>query len=565
MPGIPGKPQNAALSTTTSIFARHRHIWSGGATLIALLIAAPILTIVSFLFSPATEVWQHLVDTVLTDYIYHSIILMLSVGFCSIIIGTGTAWLTTLCEFPGRRILQWALLLPLSAPAYIIAFTYAGMLDPAGPIQSLLRSSLGLSFGEYWFPEIRSLWGAAFILTLVLYPYVYLLTRAAFLEQSICVLEVSRSLGCGPWRCFTRVALPLARPAIVAGLVLVSMETLADYGTVQFFGVPTFTTGIFRTWFGLGDISAAAQLAILLMLFIAALIIVERLSRKGARYHHTSNRYSELPRYQLKGWAAAGALTACLLPLAFGFILPGLQLLWWSIKSSNSLSDPHFYLLLWNSVWLAAVAALIVLAAALFLSYAQRLHPKLSVHIPVRIATMGYAVPGTVIAVGVVILSGWLDRPLASALKQCCGIQTGLLISGGFIALLFAYLVRFLSLSVQTLEAGLNKIKPSTDEAARAFGRTPWQIIRQIHMPMMRGTVLTAVLMVFIDVLKELPATLVMRPFNFNTLAVRAYELASDERLVEASTTGLAIVLAGLIPVIILSRAIGLSRPGSSK
>ena len=540
-------------------------LWSVGSSSIALFIAAPILTIASFLFAPATDIWQHLVSTVLADYVIHSLILMLCVGTCSVVIGVSTAWLTTLCDFPGRKILQWALLLPLSAPAYIIAFTYAGMLDPVGPLQTLLRSSFNWQYGEYWFPEIRSLGGAIFILTLVLYPYVYLLTRAAFLEQSVCVLEVSRTLGCGPWRSFRRVALPLARPAIVAGLILVSMETLADYGTVHFFGVPTFTTGIFRTWFGLGDISAAAQLAMLLMSFIAILIIFERLTRKQARYHHTSNRYSELPRYRLRGWASISALLACLLPLSLGFILPGLQLAWWSFHASTTLSDSHFYLLLWNSVWLAAVAAVVILATALFLAYAQRMRPKPSVNIPVRISSMGYAVPGTVIAVGVVILSGWFDQTYSELLQLCCAYNPGLILSGGFIALIFAYLVRFLSVSLQTLEAGLNKIKPSMDEAARAYGRSPLQVIRQIHMPIMRGTILTAVLLVFIDVLKELPATLVMRPFNFNTLAVRAYELAGDERLIEASTTGLAIVLAGLIPVIMLSKAIGHSRPGSRK
>ena len=556
------------MANTLGITARRnsqrRLIWNIGSVCIALIVIGPILTVASFLFAPATDIWRHLVATVLSDYIVNSLILMFAVGACSVTIGTGTAWLTTLCEFPGRKVLQWALLLPMSAPAYIIAFTYAGMLDPAGSIQTLLRTGFAWQYGEYWFPEIRSLWGAVFVLSLVLYPYVYLLARAAFLEQSVCVLEVSRTLGCGPLRSFTHVALPLARPAIVAGLVLVSMETLADYGTVHYFGVPTFTTGIFRSWFGLGDVSAAAQLATMLMSFIALLIVFERLLRGRARFHHTSNRYSELPRYRLRAWRALGALLCCLIPLSFGFLIPGLQLIWWAIQAAPNLLELDFYVLFWNTVSLAAVAAIIISLVALFLAYAQRLQPQAYVVIPARIATLGYAVPGTVIAVGVVILCGWLDNTVADFLTRCCAYDTGLLLSGGFAALLFAYLVRFLSVSLQTLEAGLSKIKPSMDEAAQTFGRSPLQIVREVHVPIMRGTVLTAILLVFIDVLKELPATLVMRPFNFNTLAVRAYELANEEQLIEASTSGLAIVLAGLVPVIILSQTIAHSRPGST-
>ncbi|HEX7026195.1 MAG TPA: iron ABC transporter permease [Gammaproteobacteria bacterium] len=536
--------------------------WSLAVSLLAVLLALPTLTIVSFVFVPAGEIWHHLADTVLKDYVVNSVTLLLGVGVLSMIIGVCTAWLTTLCEFPGRRVLQWALLLPLSAPAYIVAFTYSGMLDSSGPVQSLLRNVTGWSLGDYWFPEIHSLPGAVFILGLVLYPYVYMLARAAFLEQSVCVLEVSRTLGCGPWRSFLTIALPLARPAIVAGLTLVAMETLADYGSVQYLGVSTFTTGIFRTWFGLGDASAAAQLAAVLLGFIFVLVVLERLSRRRARYDHTSNKYSRLPRSRLKGGRGVAAMLFCLLPLTLGFLLPAGQLLLWALQTWHLALDFHFLLLLWNSLWLASVTAMIAITLAVFLAYAQRLNPQASVSIPVRLTGMGYAVPGTVLAVGMMILAGWLDNRVIGWLESCCNLNPGLLLSGTFIALIFTYLARFLSVSLNSAEAGFAKIKPSLDDAARVLGSSPGQIIRRIHLPVMRGTLITAGLLVFVDVLKELPATLVLRPFNFNTLAVRAYELAIDERLAEAASAGLAIVLAGLIPVILLSRSISRSRPG---
>jgi iron(III) transport system permease protein len=482
-------------------------------------------------------------------------VLAAGVAVLSLVIGVATAWLTSMCEFSGRPLLQWALLLPLAAPAYIIGFTYAGLLGPAGPAQEWLRLYTGLNYGSYWFPDIRSLPGAVFILALVLYPYVYMLSRAAFLAQSVCVLEVSRTLGCGPWRSFFSVALPLARPAIVAGLTLVAMETLADYGTVQYLGVSTFTTGIFRTWLGMNNVSAAAQLASVLLGFIALLIWIERLSRNRARYHHTSNRYSQLPRYRLRGWRNLCALAVCALPLLLGFIVPVTQLLSWTLQTWSKNVNQDFYILLWNSLWLASVAALLAIGIALFLGYAQRLHGSAVIRKLTGVAALGYAVPGTVIALGVVILAGWLDHR---------HFIPGWFISGSFMALIFAYLVRFLSISLQSIEAGLSKVKPSMDDAARALGHGPLAVLSKIHFPLIRGSVLTALILVFVDIMKELPATLVLRPFNFNTLAVRAYEIASTERLPDAAAAGLAIVLAGIIPVIILSRSISTARPGIS-
>lgn len=533
--------------------------WSLSIISVALLLALPVLTVFSFVFQPAGEVWQHLAQTVLSDYISNSLWLMLGVGAGALLLGVSTAWLTGMCDFPGRKLFEWALLLPLAMPAYIIAYTYTGLLDFAGPVQTALRDGFGWQYGDYWFPDIRSLGGAITMFSLVLYPYVYLLARAAFLEQSVCVLEVSRSLGNGPWRTFFRVALPLARPAIIAGLSLVLMETLADYGTVQYFGVDTFTTGIFRTWSGLGDDAAAAQLAALLMSFVFMLIILERWSRRQAKYHHTSNRYGLLPRYQLKGWRGGLAFLACALPLLLGFLLPGGQQLAWALQTADKMLDADFFTLVWNSLLLAFSASLLALLLALFMAYGKRMQPGWGVLLAVRLAGMGYAVPGTVIAVGIIIPFGVLDNSLNA------WFGTGLLFSGTLFALLFAYMVRFLAVSMQTVEAGLDKIKPSMEEAARSLGYKPRELPRRIHIPMLRGSLLTALLLVFVDVMKELPATLILRPFNFNTLAVRAYELASDERLADSSTASIAIVLAGIIPVILLSLTIAHSRQRDDK
>lgn len=555
----------SAIRQFGSIYLRWPSPWTAAATLTALVVITPILTVLGYLFHPGTGTWQHLADTVLGDYIRNSLLLMAGVAVGAGSIGITTAWLTSMYRFPGRRLFVWALLLPLAFPAYILAYTYTGMLEPAGPVQGWIRATFGLRYGDYWFPEIRSMGGAIVMLSLVLYPYVYLLARAAFLEQSVCALEASRSLGCGPWRSFFSVALPLARPAIVVGLSLALMETLADFGTVDYFGVSTFTTGIFRTWYGLYDEVAAAQLAALLMLFVFTLILLERWSRHQARYHHTTNRYQALPEIRLGRFSAWLATTACLLPLLFGFLLPVAQLTLWAIQTWEQMVDAEFYTLAANSFTLAGIAAVMALVAALLLGYGKRLQPTRWLRALVQVAGMGYAIPGMVIAIGVLIPFGWLDNTLDSWLRSQFGFSSGLLFSGTVFILLFAYLVRFLTVSLQTVEAGLGKIKPSMDEAAWSMGQSRLGTVRRVHLPLMRSSLLTALLIVFVDVLKELPATLVLRPFNFNTLAVRTYELASDERLADASSAALTIVLVGIIPVILLSLTIAHSRPGHAK
>ena len=535
-------------------------LWKPSIILVAVVFSIPILTIASSIFEPSGENWTHLKETVLGEYLLNSALLVLGVSLGTLLLGVSTAWLTAMCRFPGKSFFVWLLLLPLAMPAYIIAYTYTGMFDFAGPVQTLIRDWTGLRYGQYYFPEIRSLGGAMTMLSLVLYPYIYLLARAAFLEQSVCVLEVSRTLGCGPWCSFYRVALPLARPAIVAGLSLALMETLADYGTVAYFGLGVFTTGIFRTWFGMGDSVAAAKMASLLLFFVFALILMERVSRKRAQYHHTSNKYSELPEYRLGGLRALGAFIICLVPVFFGFLLPASQLSVWAIETYPYMVDESFITLTLHTIFLGIAAAILSVILALFLAYGRRMLPTKSVMASIRVAAIGYAIPGTVIAVGIIIPFAWLDVHINQFLETTLGISIGLLFSGSLFAVMFAYLVRFLAVSLQTVESGLGKIKHSMDDAARSLGYRPRDTLFKVHIPLMKGSVLTALLIVFVDVMKELPATLILRPFDFNTLAVRAFELASDERLADSSTAALMIVLVGLLPVIFLSKTIAHSR-----
>lgn len=489
---------------------------------------------------------------------------MLGVGSGVLLIGVGTAWLVTICRFPGSRVFEWALLLPLATPAYLLAYTYTYMLDFFGPVQTGLRELFGWSsVGDYWFPDIRSVGGAIAMLVLVLYPYVYLLARVAFLEQSACTLEASRSLGCGPWRSFLTVALPLARPSIVSGLSLVLMETLGEFGTMKYFGVTTFTTGIYRTWFGMGDHTAAAQLAAVLLIFILCLILLERFSRRQARYYQTSSRYHQPPRYPLYRIRAGAAWVACFLPVSLGFGVPTIYLLYMTIANADMTLYRSFWDLATNSFMLAVITAGIAIAIASIMAYGQRLQSNLVMHLGIRVAAMGYAIPGTVIAVGVLIPMGRLDNALDSWMRATFGISTGLLLSGTIAALIFAYLVRFLAVSFNTVESSLGKISPNLDDASRSLGHGPASTLFRVHVPLMWGGIITAAMLVFVDVMKELPATLVIRPFNFNTLAVQVYQYASDERLVEASAPALAIILVGIIPVIFLSLEITKSRVGS--
>ncbi|MDN3524534.1 iron ABC transporter permease [Halomonas sabkhae] len=544
------------------VSGRRFDAWSLLTLAIASIVALPVLVVLAHIVMPTDGIWQHLASTVLGRYLTNTLLLVLAVGIGTFVIGTGTAWLVVMCRFPGRRLFEWALLLPLAVPTYVIAYAYTDFLQYAGPLQSWLREAFGWGADDYIFPEIRSLGGAAILITLVLYPYVYMLTRAAFMEQSVCMLDVGRTLGRGPWRLFGGIAIPLARPAIVGGVSLALMETLNEFGAVQYFGVDTFTTGIYRTWFGMGEQVAAAQLAACLLTFVIVLVLLERASRGRRRYFQTTGRYQRLPQFALTGWRAAAACLACLMPILVGFLLPGGLLAYLSLTDGDSLFGAAFLEFAGNSLVLAVLASLCAVALALLLSYGARLNPGPMTRSATRIAAMGYAIPGSVVAVGILIPFAWLDDQINGWLREHYGVMAGLIFSGSAFILIYAYVVRFLAVSFNALEASLGKVTPSMDAAARTLGETASGTLRHVHTPIMRGSLLAAAILVFVDVMKELPATIILRPFNFDTLAVRAHNLASDERLAEASTASLAIVVVGIIPVVLLSLAMRGSRPG---
>lgn len=530
---------------------------------IAVMVATPIMVIMTHLFVPSLDVWRHLAATVLPRYSVNSLGLMLGVGLGTLLLGVSTAWLISMTDFPLRRFFEWSLIIPLAIPSYVIAFTYTGLLEYSGPVQTFLREVFGWrSAADYWFPQIRSLPGAVAMMTLVFYPYVYMLSRAAFLEQSVCVLDASRTLGRGAWSTFFGVALPLARPAVAGGLALALMETLNDFGTVDFFAVDTFVTGIYRTWLGLGQPTIAAQLGAVLMFFILGLILLERWSRRG-RVSHTTGYYRRLPRFQLSGVSAGLAFTVCFLPVFFGFILPVGAMIFWTWQTWNFI-DPRYLRMAGTSLSLAGISALTAVTAAVLLAYGRRLVPGKVTGIAVQTASLGYAIPGAVIALGIMIPFAFLDNAVDNLARTLFGYSTGLLLTGTWTALIFAYVVRFLAVSTNTVEASLQKVTPNMDSAARTLGLSAGQTLRRVHGPIMRASLLTAGVLVFVDVMKELPATLMMRPFGLNTLAIRSYELASDGLLKESSSSSLAIVLAGIIPVVLASLMIARSRPGQN-
>jgi iron(III) transport system permease protein len=525
------------------------------------LVTAPILSVAAAVFVGGTqETWRHLASTVLPEYVASTLWLCAGVGVGAAVVGVSTAWLVTAHEFPGRRLFEWALVLPLAVPAYVMAYTYTDLLQFVGPVQTALRATFGWQAGDYWFPDVRTIGGAITMFVFVLYPYVYLLARAAFLEHASGMTEIGRSLGLGPWRAFFRISLPLARPALSAGVALALMETLADYGAVAYFGVQTFTTGIYRAWFSLGDRTASAQLSTALLGFVVLLLALERLSRGRARFYDTTLGNRPQPGRRLAGWKAAGVACLCALPLVIGFVLPAAVLVEMAITEGNAHLGARFFRLARNSFTLAALTSVLAVVVSVLLAFAARTVRSRWPSALNRLVGLGYAAPGSVIAVGVLIPVTRLDHWLAAALESSFGVRPGLLLTGGIAALVYAYLVRFLAVALHTIEASLARITPSMEDAARSLGCDSGTTLRRVHLPLLRGGLLTAGLLVFVDVMKELPATLVMRPFDFDTLATQAYVLASDERLAEASSSALAIVAVGALPLVAISRQIARGR-----
>lgn len=528
---------------------------------IAVALIFPVAWVVLSVFLSDQGTLAHLADTVLSNYIVNTFVLIVGVAIGVFIVGTTTAWLVTMCEFPGRRYFEWALILPLACPAYVIAYAYTDLLSHPGLVQSMLRDLTGWGPRDYWFPNIRSLGGAVAMFIFVLYPYVYLLARTAFLEQSTCYAEVSRTLGRTAFQSFYQVSLPLARPAIAGGVFLALMETLADFGTVAHFGVQTFTTGIYQAWLSMDDLIAAGQLATMLLAVVLALIVLEQTERGRARFYN-SRKLKDLNHYKLASTRAWLASFLCFIPVFVGFMLPVIILINLSLVDGHNLFTSRYAVLVTNSLTLAFIAAVSAISLALVLAYATRLVPSWLNRVAMRLAKLGYAVPGSVIAIGIIIQMAFFDNTIDNFTQNTFGVSTGLLLTGSLGALIFAYLVRYMAVALTTVEAGFAKIPGSMDEAARTLGESKYGTLKRIHIPLLSGTLMTAGLMVFIDVMKELPATLILRPFNYDTLAVQAYRLASDERLAQAATPSLVLVAVGLLPVIILSRRITTTRAG---
>ena len=521
-------------------------IWSVGAIVIALPIAVPLLSIVATLFSEQSEVWIHLRETVLVEYVLNTVWLLLCVGVIVSVVGIACAWLVATKEFFGRRVLIWALILPFAAPAYVVAYAYADIFTYGSPVAELSQYVFGA------IPSIRSLPGAALVLGFTLYPYVYLFAYNAFAEQGRPLMEAASTLGASPTRRFAQVALPHARPAIAGGIALALMETAADFGVVDFFGVPTLTNGIFRTWYAQGEHQAAMQLAGWLFAIVVILVVLEQLARRGSHANPVS-RNTAAPRQRLEGWRSALACLVCALPVLLGLLVPGAVLLGHALETG----DPQFtgaggafidYVS--NSLMVGVIAAFVAVLCAIWLTYATRLlrDQKTILRYSIRTATLGYAIPGMVLAVGLIGPLTSFDRWLAELLAEQFDIRAGLILTGSAAVLIFVYVARFIAVAFNSCEGGMAQIHPNYDHAARSLGAGSFRLLKEIHLPIMTPAALTAMLLVFVDVIKELPATLILRPFNFETLATRAYRLASDERIAEASTAALLIVLVGLVP-----------------
>ncbi|WP_447739201.1 ABC transporter permease [Aeromonas veronii] len=535
--------------------------WMTGSWATALLLGLPVIALLFSAFSAEGELFRHLADTVLLDYLGNTLGLVVGVVLLSLLFGVPTAWLVAMCQVPGRRALQWALMLPMAMPSYIVAYVYTDLLDYSGPLQAGLRALFGWnSPADYWFPAIRSLGGAAWVLALVLFPYVYLLTRASFLEQSVSLIHSSRLLGCTPWQSFRRLSLPLARPAIMVAVSLVAMETLADFATVHFFAINTLTTAVYDTWLGYGSLATAAKLSCLMLLAVVLLIALERRSRSRQQVFQKSMGHEQPLRYPLKGISRWLAAFWCWGLVLAGFGLPFVILLDYGVRYFELSWTPEFVRFAGNSLLISALTALLAMGIALLLGFFRRLDGGIKSLLPLRIAAMGYAMPGTVLAIGVLVPLTALDFAI-NDLAEWLGRQgPGLLLTGTITAIVFGYLVRFVAIAIGSVESSMGKISPSLDMAARSLGQGDGGMLRRVHLPLVRRGLFAGAMLVFIESMKELPAALLLRPFNFDTLATHVYQFVSDEMLERGALGAIVIVLVGLLPLIWVNRS--LDSPG---
>jgi iron(III) transport system permease protein len=539
-------------------------LWTALPALIAAVLALPLATVAVLALTAPDNVWPQLARTVLPGTLLDTALLLLGVGALTLACGAATAWLVTMCRFPGRALLDRLLVLPLAMPAYITAYAYVELLDYAGPVQGLLRGLTGWhSARDYWFPDIRSMGGAVLIMSAALYPYVYLSARASFVQQSVCVLEVARTLGRTSSGVFWSVALPLARPALAGGVALAAMECLNDLGAVQYLGVRTLSVSIYTAWLQQSNLGGAAQIALVALVIVLGLLIAERAARRGSRFHHSTGRYRSIPFTDLDGWRGWGAAGFCALPVAVGFAAPFVLLLAQAAAHVSDAFGSGFWRAVGNSIGAAAVAAGATVALGLVLAYAARIAPNGVVRAAVGSAGVGYALPGTVLALGLMIPLAALDNRVDALLRASLGISSGLLLSGSLLVVVLAYVIRFLAVALSALEAGFGRLSPNLDAAARTLGETALSALWRVHIPLLVPALGAAGLLVFVDGMKELPATLLLRPFNFETLATHVYSYAALEQFEQATLGALTIVLVGLVPVLLLHQAVAGGRAGA--
>ncbi len=529
--------------------------WSMGALIIAVLVVLPIAAVVWFALTPTDNIWPHLISTTFPRYLRNTVILMLSVGALTAVVGTITAWVVAMYRFPGRSWLQWALLMPLAVPAYVGAYALVDFLEYAGPVQSALRDLMGWeNAADYAFPAIRTRSSAVIVLSASLYPYVYLLARAAFREQSGAGFEVARALGVGPFGRFFRVGLPLARPAIAAGVAVVMMETVNDFGTVDYFAVQTLTTGIFTVWLQGGNLGGAAQLATCVLGMIVVLVALEKLSRRRSKFFASARGQRPVSLTQLSGGQGVFAFLVCLLPILVGFVLPV------SVLTSHALDAgqwvaPGLRKALLHTVTVAGLAAILTVLGGLFMVYGVRLSRRKLPRLLMPVTAIGYAAPGAVLGLGILVPLAALDNRFADAVLALTGRDPGLLVTGTAGVLVIAYVVRFFAIAQGTADAAFGRVSPSLPMAARSLGQASGGVLKRIYLPLMRASVGSALLLVFVDAVKELPATLLLRPFSYDTLATRVHAKASLENISEAAPAALMITCVGLLAVIFLAKA----------
>ncbi|WP_296424012.1 iron ABC transporter permease [Yoonia sp.] len=529
--------------------------WSAGALVIAAMVMVPIIAVVWFALTPTENIWPHLIRTTLPRYLGNTAFLMISVGFLTAIIGTGTAWLVAMYRFPGRAVLQWALLMPLAVPAYVGAYALVDFLEYAGPVQTGLRDMMGWQTArDYWFPAIRTREAAVVVLSVALYPYVYILARAAFREQSGAAYEVARALGAGAFGRFWRVGLPLARPAIAAGVAVVMMETVNDFGTVDFFAVQTLTTGIFSVWLQGGNLGGAAQLATCVLALIIFLVTLEKLSRRKSRFFGSARGMRPVQPAALQGWQGWLAAVCCTLPVLAGFVLPVGVLLTHAFDAAAWVT-PGLRLAMWHTLQVGGMAAVLTVVGGVFMVYGVRLSGRNLPRLLMPVTAIGYAAPGAVLGLGILVPLAAFDNAVADAVVWLGLADPGLILTGSAAALTLAYVVRFFAIAQGTADAAFGRVSPSLPMAARALGRSAGGTLRAVHLPLMRASIGSALLLVFVDCVKELPATLLLRPFNYDTLATRVHAKASLENIADAAPAALMITLVGLAAVALLARA----------